>query len=77
MCNQELEEGICSLAVPLFDQRNQIVAAMNVTANLSRTTSVRNGLAISTLPATVCGKNHESSPPPDLMPFRQPVSRHL
>jgi IclR family pca regulon transcriptional regulator len=38
MCNQELEEGICSLAVPLFDHRNQIVAAMNVTANLSRTT---------------------------------------
>jgi IclR family transcriptional regulator, pca regulon regulatory protein len=38
MCDQELEEGICSLAVPLFDHRNQIVAAMNVTANLSRTT---------------------------------------
>jgi IclR family pca regulon transcriptional regulator len=38
MCNQELEEGICSLAVPLYDKRNQIVAAMNVTANLSRTT---------------------------------------
>jgi IclR family pca regulon transcriptional regulator len=38
MCNHELEEGICSLAVPLYDMRNQIVAAMNVTANLSRTT---------------------------------------
>jgi IclR family pca regulon transcriptional regulator len=38
MCNQELEEGICSLAVPLVDRDNQIVAAMNITANLSRTT---------------------------------------
>jgi IclR family transcriptional regulator, pca regulon regulatory protein len=39
MCNQELEEGICSLAVPLFDKQDRIVAAMNVTANLSRTTA--------------------------------------
>jgi IclR family transcriptional regulator, pca regulon regulatory protein len=38
MCNQELEEGICSLAVPLVDRDRQIVAAMNITANLSRTT---------------------------------------
>ena len=38
MCNQELEEGICSLAVPLCDRDEQIVAAMNITANLSRTT---------------------------------------
>jgi IclR family transcriptional regulator, pca regulon regulatory protein len=38
MCNQELEEGICSLAVPLFDRERHVVAAMNVTANLSRTT---------------------------------------
>jgi IclR family pca regulon transcriptional regulator len=39
MCNQELEKGICSLAVPLVDREGRIVAAMNITANLSRTTS--------------------------------------
>lgn len=38
MCNQELEEGICSLAVPIMDRESRIVAAMNITANLSRTT---------------------------------------
>lgn len=38
MCNQELEEGICSLAVPIMDREGRIVAAMNITANLSRTT---------------------------------------
>ena len=38
MCNQELEEGICSLAVPLVDRDRRVVAAMNITANLSRTT---------------------------------------
>ena len=38
MCNQELEEGICSVAVPLVDRERRIVAAMNITANLSRTT---------------------------------------
>lgn len=38
MCNQELEEGICSIAVPLLDREGQIAAAMNITANLSRTT---------------------------------------
>jgi IclR family transcriptional regulator, pca regulon regulatory protein len=38
MCNQEIEEGICSLAVPLIDNEHRIVAAMNITANLSRTT---------------------------------------
>lgn len=39
MCNQELEEGICSIAVPLYDRDQQIVAAMNITANLSRTSA--------------------------------------
>lgn len=38
MCNQELEEGICSIAVPIVGRDRQIVAAMNITANLSRTT---------------------------------------
>lgn len=38
MCNQELEEGICSLAVPLTPGDGNVVAAMNITANLSRTT---------------------------------------
>jgi IclR family transcriptional regulator, pca regulon regulatory protein len=38
ICNQELEEGICSIAVPLVDREGQIIAAMNITANLSRTT---------------------------------------
>jgi IclR family pca regulon transcriptional regulator len=38
MCNQELEEGICSLAVPLIAGDGKVVAAMNITANLSRTT---------------------------------------
>ncbi|HTU44915.1 MAG TPA: IclR family transcriptional regulator C-terminal domain-containing protein [Bryobacteraceae bacterium] len=37
MCNQELEEGICSIAVPLVDREGAIIAAMNITANLSRT----------------------------------------
>lgn len=38
MCNQELEEGICSLAVPLVDREGRTIASMNITANLSRTT---------------------------------------
>jgi IclR family pca regulon transcriptional regulator len=38
MCNQELEEGICSIAVPLLDREGRAAAAMNITANLSRTT---------------------------------------
>jgi IclR family pca regulon transcriptional regulator len=38
MCNQELEEGICSIAVPLLDMEGHIGAAMNITASLSRTT---------------------------------------
>jgi len=36
--NQEVEEGICSLAVPLFGREDRIVGALNVTGNLSRTT---------------------------------------
>jgi IclR family pca regulon transcriptional regulator len=39
ICNQELEEGICSIAVPLIDREAQVIAAMNITANLSRTTA--------------------------------------
>ena len=37
MLNQEFEEGICSLAVPIRDRSEQIIAAINVAANLSRT----------------------------------------
>lgn len=36
--NQELEEGICSIAVPIVDGSGRIIAAMNVAASLSRTT---------------------------------------
>lgn len=36
--NQELEEGLCSISVPIFDRASRVIAAMNVTGNLSRTT---------------------------------------
>lgn len=35
--NQELELGLRSIAVPIMDQRNQVVAAMNVSTQASRT----------------------------------------
>ena len=34
--NQEIEEGLCALAVPIFDQSRQIIAAINVIGNASR-----------------------------------------
>lgn len=35
--NQELEEGLCSVAVPLLDHTGRIIAAMNVSGNAQRT----------------------------------------
>jgi IclR family transcriptional regulator, pca regulon regulatory protein len=39
LLNQEFEAGICSLSVPVMDRSGQIIAAINVTGNLSRTNS--------------------------------------
>jgi IclR family pca regulon transcriptional regulator len=36
--NQEVEEGLCSLAVPIIDRSQRIIAAINVLGNLSRST---------------------------------------
>lgn len=35
--NQELELGLRSIAVPIMDQRNQVIAAMNISTQASRT----------------------------------------
>jgi IclR family pca regulon transcriptional regulator len=35
--NQELEEGLRALAVPIHDRTGQVVAALNVSAHASRT----------------------------------------
>jgi IclR family pca regulon transcriptional regulator len=34
--NQEIEEGLCALAVPVVDRSRQVVAAINVIGNVSR-----------------------------------------
>jgi IclR family pca regulon transcriptional regulator len=34
--NQELEEGLCSIAVPLFDRAGNVIAAMNLSGNANR-----------------------------------------
>jgi IclR family pca regulon transcriptional regulator len=34
--NQEIEEGLCALTVPVLDQSGEVVAASNVIGNLSR-----------------------------------------
>ena len=39
--SQELEQGICSISVPIFDRSRRIIAAMNVAGSLSRTTPRR------------------------------------
>jgi IclR family transcriptional regulator, pca regulon regulatory protein len=41
LVKEELEEGLCSISVPIFDSSNGIIAAMNVTGNLSRTTPAK------------------------------------
>jgi IclR family pca regulon transcriptional regulator len=33
MISQELEEGLCSIAVPLFDRAGNVIAAMNISGN--------------------------------------------
>jgi IclR family pca regulon transcriptional regulator len=38
LLNQELEEGICSISVPIMERSGRIIAAMNVAGSLSRTT---------------------------------------
>jgi IclR family transcriptional regulator, pca regulon regulatory protein len=36
LVNQEVEEGLCSLAVPIIDRSRRIIAAINVLGDLSR-----------------------------------------
>ena len=36
--SQELEEGVCSISVPIVDRSGRIIAAMNVAGSFSRTT---------------------------------------
>lgn len=36
--NQELEEGVCSIAVPIQEKSGRVIAAMNVTGSASRLT---------------------------------------
>lgn len=37
LVNQELEEGLCSIAVPLTDSSGRVIAAMNIGGNVTRT----------------------------------------
>jgi IclR family transcriptional regulator, pca regulon regulatory protein len=37
LVNQELEEGLCSIAVPLIDSSGRVIAAMNIGGNVTRT----------------------------------------
>lgn len=41
LVNQELEEGLCSIAVPLKDRGGNIIAAMNLSANANRVTAAQ------------------------------------
>jgi len=38
MVSQELEEGLCSIAVPLLDRGGNVIAAMNISGNAHRVT---------------------------------------
>jgi IclR family pca regulon transcriptional regulator len=38
LLNQELEEGICSISVPIVERSGRVIAAMNVAGSLSRMT---------------------------------------
>ncbi|WP_116214439.1 IclR family transcriptional regulator domain-containing protein [Streptomyces olivoreticuli] len=49
LVDQELEEGLCSIAVPVRDGRGSVVAALNVAAHASRGTA--EGLRRDALPA--------------------------
>jgi len=39
--SQELEEGLCSIAVPLLDRNGNVMAAMNISGNASRVTTAQ------------------------------------
>lgn len=39
LVNQELEEGLCSISVPIFNRDHRVIAAMNVSGNVSRTSA--------------------------------------
>jgi IclR family pca regulon transcriptional regulator len=41
LLDEELEEGVRSLAVPLHDKRGTVIAAMNVCAHASRVSAQR------------------------------------
>ena len=41
LVNQELEEGLCSIAVPLTDRAGNVIAAMNISANANRVSAAQ------------------------------------
>lgn len=41
MVNQELEEGLCSIAVPLYDRSGTVIAAMNLSCNSTRVSAAQ------------------------------------
>ncbi len=41
LVNQELEEGLSSISVPLLNRAGKMIAAMNVSASLARTTPTK------------------------------------
>jgi IclR family pca regulon transcriptional regulator len=41
LVNQELEEGLCSIAVPLKDRTGNVIAAMNLSANANRVSATQ------------------------------------
>ena len=41
LVNQELEEGLCSIAVPLKDRTGNVIAAMNLSANANRVSAAQ------------------------------------
>jgi len=41
LVNQELEDGLCSIAVPLKDRAGNVIAAMNLSANANRVSAAQ------------------------------------
>ena len=41
LVNQELEEGLCSIAVPLYDRTGAVIAAMNLSCNSTRVSAAQ------------------------------------
>lgn len=41
LVNQELEDGLCSIALPLFDRAGNVIAAMNLSANANRVSATQ------------------------------------